>query len=174
MATEIGIVMSRIEPMGGPMPAPQEAQPTREKPQQSVIPATDLETETWNWPQAVGKVVTVVIVAAAIVAYSFWAKNLLSANKQADVASQGLRDFVASSSTKLSLENFSRLQTGMSRYDVEYILGYGDKTVAENEFGQGKDYHITTQSLEWQDGSHIIDCTFQNNKLVQKVQAGLE
>lgn len=76
--------------------------------------------------------------------------------------------------TNLTLTNFGRIRTGMSRYDVGEILGFGWKTVAENEIGQGTDFHVTTEAIEWQDGSRIVHCMFQNGKLVQKAQFGLE
>jgi len=76
--------------------------------------------------------------------------------------------------TNLTGANFGRIRTGMSRYDVGGILGFGWKTVAENEIGQGTDFHVSTELLEWQEGARIVHCMFQNGKLVQKAQFGLE
>ena len=98
--------------------------------------------------------------------------------RAADVL-QGLATYSAHSSseatpTRLTLANYGRVRTGMSRYEVGDVLGFGWKTIAENEFGQGTEFHVTTEALEWQDGMRIVTCTFQNGKLVQKAQAGLE
>jgi hypothetical protein len=76
--------------------------------------------------------------------------------------------------TKLTMANFERIKPGInSKSGVIVILGDDYTLISENEFGQGTQFHVKTELLQWQDGLRTIHVTFQNGKVTQKSQFGL-
>lgn len=74
---------------------------------------------------------------------------------------------------RLTIDKFNQVSTGMSKSEVLSILGDDTTVISENEFGQGTDFHVHTQMLQWQSGFKTVHIMFQNGKVVQKSQFGL-
>jgi hypothetical protein len=76
----------------------------------------------------------------------------------------------AGSGGGITLSQFSRVQTGMTVQEVQSVMGDAGKlTVDQNIAG------MTGQVYQWQNpgGSNVI-VQFQNGKVIQKAQAGLQ
>jgi len=78
--------------------------------------------------------------------------------------------FLLSAGGGITLSQFSRVQTGMSVQEVQSVMGDAGKlTVDQNIAG------MTGQVYQWQNpgGANVI-VQFQNGKVIQKAQAGLQ
>lgn len=76
-----------------------------------------------------------------------------------------------SEKTKVTLENYNKIQSDMTYEQVKEILGDGQ----ENASTEQKDLKIVIKSFQWvnKDGSNV-QIMFENNKVDSKAQAGLK
>ncbi len=80
---------------------------------------------------------------------------------------------ISKDKSSITLENFDRISNGMSKSQVENILGKG-KTQASSSMDFGEfGGNINTEILVWQEGAKTISVTFSNNKVLAKAQFGL-
>ena len=68
---------------------------------------------------------------------------------------------------QINKENYDRISNGMSKSQVEKILGEGDSQ-AQSTYG---DY--SAESMTWSSGMKIISIVFSNGKVDAKSQSGL-
>lgn len=85
--------------------------------------------------------------------------------------------FISCGSGKINMENYEKIYTGMSKSEVEAILGKGNSQVSSSydgsAFGGSK---INTEVITYQSsgsGLKIISITYMNDKVEAKVQTGL-
>ena len=74
---------------------------------------------------------------------------------------------IISCSSNVNIDNFNKIEMGMSKSKVESILGEGDSMV-ESAY---EDYSM--EVLTWKDGVKVISISFSNGKVVAKVKVGL-
>jgi hypothetical protein len=70
--------------------------------------------------------------------------------------------FLAACGSKVSLENFERIQTGMTQKEVVAILGEPTETSAISVAG------LSGGMANWQDGATVISVQFVNDKVQAK------
>jgi hypothetical protein len=73
---------------------------------------------------------------------------------------------------KVTLENFNKIQTGMTVNEVYAILGEPAETLSENEIGGTK-----TKMVQWTQSGLMggnMNVMFQDDKVIQKAQFGLK
>jgi hypothetical protein len=78
--------------------------------------------------------------------------------------------------TRITREKVDRLRPGMASSDVGSILGDG-MVVRRGERAErsgGNWARLTTLTLEWQEGSRRVTVTFENDKVLEVHQQGLE
>lgn len=77
----------------------------------------------------------------------------------------------ASTPEGITMAKYSQLQTGMSYEQVKSILGAAGEEMSSNEIGGTR-----TVMYQWKAGGFgaNMNAMFQNDKLIQKAQAGLE
>jgi hypothetical protein len=84
---------------------------------------------------------------------------------------------VTGSPSGISLEEFNQIENGMSYEQVVSIVGGEGELTAENELGQGTQFHTVTKSYSFNGesglGANAI-LMFQNGELVSKAQYGLK
>jgi hypothetical protein len=68
---------------------------------------------------------------------------------------------------QINKENYDRISNGMSKSQVEKILGEGDSQ-AQSTYG---DY--SAESMTWSSGMKIISIVFSNGKVDAKSESGL-
>ena len=75
---------------------------------------------------------------------------------------------------RLTMENFERVEDGMTYDQVRCILGPATETNAESSIGAGTEFYTKTVMLTWM-GSWGANCnvTFQNGRVMAKAQFGL-
>ena len=78
-----------------------------------------------------------------------------------------------SCSGKINKENYDKISNGMSKSEVESILGEGESNASSSvdlgEYGG----NIRSEVMTWQSGSKVITVTFTNDKVDVKAQTGL-
>lgn len=74
---------------------------------------------------------------------------------------------VTTGCSKVTKANYDKVETGMSKAEVEKILGKG----TEDKSGGIGD--LTGTVVTWKKGDTTITVTFANDKVVTKVQSGL-
>ena len=81
--------------------------------------------------------------------------------------------FLSSCSGKINSENYEKISNGMSKSQVESILGKGESQASSNvdlgEYGG----NISSEVMTWQSGLSVISITFSNGKVMSKAQTGL-
>ena len=81
--------------------------------------------------------------------------------------------FLSSCSGKINSENYEKISNGMSKSQVESILGHGESNASSSidlgEYGG----NISSEVITWQSGMKVITITFSNGKVMAKAQAGL-
>lgn len=81
--------------------------------------------------------------------------------------------FLSSCSGKINSENYEKISNGMSKSQVESILGQGESNASSSidlgEYGG----NISSEVITWQSGMKVITITFSNGKVMAKAQAGL-
>ena len=81
--------------------------------------------------------------------------------------------FLSSCSGKINSENYEKISNGMSKSQVESILGQGESNASSSidlgEYGG----NISSEVITWQSGMKVITITFSNGKVIAKAQAGL-
>ena len=70
--------------------------------------------------------------------------------------------FLGACGSKVSLENFERIQTGMTQKEVVAILGEPTETSAISVAG------VSGGMANWQDGATVISVQFVNDKVQAK------
>ena len=70
--------------------------------------------------------------------------------------------FLAACGSKVALENFERIQTGMTQKEVVAILGEPTETSAISVAG------LSGGMASWQDGATVISVQFVNDKVQAK------
>ena len=73
---------------------------------------------------------------------------------------------IFSCSSNVNIDNFNMIDMGMSKYEVESILGDGD-ALLETAY---EDYSM--EVLSWKDGSKVITISFSNDEVAAKVKVG--
>jgi PBP1b-binding outer membrane lipoprotein LpoB len=73
---------------------------------------------------------------------------------------------IISCSSNVNIDNFNKIEMGMSKFEVESILGDGDSMV-ESAY---EDYSM--EVLTWKDGVKVISISFSNGKVAAKVKVG--
>ena len=73
---------------------------------------------------------------------------------------------ILSCSSNLNIDNFNKVEMGMSKSEVESILGDGDSMV-ESAY---QDYSM--EVLTWTDGGKVISISFSNGKVAAKAKVG--
>jgi hypothetical protein len=73
--------------------------------------------------------------------------------------------------SKVSKSNYDKITTGMSKADVEKIMGAGEKASAGISVG-GLD--ITGDVYTWKDGDKQITVVFKDEKVVSKTSQNVE
>jgi hypothetical protein len=77
----------------------------------------------------------------------------------------------AAGCSKVSLDNYDKVETGMTQSEVEAILGAGN---VENGGGASiGDISLSGKILSWGSGKQQIKVTFANGKVISKSQSGL-
>jgi hypothetical protein len=71
--------------------------------------------------------------------------------------------------SKITMEKFKQIQTGMSYQQVIAILGREGEELSRSDIAG-----YTTVMYQWSEGFSNMNAMFQNNRLVQKAQFGLE
>lgn len=80
---------------------------------------------------------------------------------------------ISKDKSSLILENFEKISIGMTKSQVEKILGKG-KTQASSSLDLGEfGGNINSEILIWEDGMKTISITLTNNKVQGKAQFGL-
>jgi hypothetical protein len=74
---------------------------------------------------------------------------------------------VVTGCSKVTKSNYDKIENGMSKADVEKILGKGTE---EKGGGVGD---LTGTMVTWKKGETSISVTFANDKVVAKAQSGL-
>lgn len=78
-----------------------------------------------------------------------------------------------SCSGKINSENYDKISNGMSKSQVESILGEGESNASSSidlgEYGGNNSSEVIT----WQSGMKVITITFSNGKVMAKAQTGL-
>lgn len=72
---------------------------------------------------------------------------------------------------RITMQNFNRIETGMTAREVKAILGEPDK-----DRGGGADimgFDASANVLRWEEGDRRIVVTFVQGKVIAKVQRGL-
>jgi len=81
--------------------------------------------------------------------------------------------FVTSCAGKINEENYEKISNGMSKSEVEKILGQGESQATSSvdlgEYGGT----ISSEFITWQSGSKVISITFSNDQVQAKAQVGL-
>ena len=81
--------------------------------------------------------------------------------------------FLSSCSGKINSENYEKISNGMSKSQVESILGQGESNASSSidlgEYGG----NISSEVITWQSGMKVITITFSNGKVMAKAQSGL-
>ncbi len=75
--------------------------------------------------------------------------------------------FFISCTGKINKTNYKKINNGMSKSDVESILGPGDSNASSSYGG------YTAEVVTWQSGMNIISITFSDGKVSGKSQVGL-
>jgi len=73
--------------------------------------------------------------------------------------------------SKVTAENYDKIQTGMTSAQVEQILGKGTE-----QSGGGLaigDLSASAKTVTWENGDKSITVTFANDKVLMKVKKGL-
>jgi len=73
--------------------------------------------------------------------------------------------------SKVTMENYEKITTGMSQSEVEDILGKG--TAEKSEGASVGDLSLSGSVFRWGSDSKHIKVTFANGKVVTKAQKGL-
>ncbi len=74
---------------------------------------------------------------------------------------------LVSCSGKINKENYNKISNGMSKSQVEQILGEGDSQAQSNYGG------YSAESMTWSSGMKIISIVFSNGEVTGKSEAGL-
>lgn len=81
--------------------------------------------------------------------------------------------FLSSCSGKINSENYDKISNGMSKSEVESILGEGESNASSSidlgEYGG----NISSEVITWQSGMKVITITFSDGKVMAKAQTGL-
>ena len=76
-------------------------------------------------------------------------------------------------SGKINSENYNKISNGMSKSEVQAILGEGESQ-AESSVDMGQyGGNISSEVMTWQDGMKVISITFSNGKVLAKAKTGL-
>ena len=80
---------------------------------------------------------------------------------------------IISCTNKINKENYNTIINGMTKSEVESILGKGESSASSDiDMGEyGGDIH--TEVLTWQKNMKVITITFSNDKVMVKAQYGL-
>jgi hypothetical protein len=80
---------------------------------------------------------------------------------------------IISCTNKINKENYDAITNGMTKSEVESILGKGESSASSNidmgEYGE----NIHTEVLTWQKNMKVVTVTFSNDKVMIKSQYGL-
>ncbi len=76
--------------------------------------------------------------------------------------------------TKITLEKFEKIETGMSYEQVVEIIGEEGSTISETNITNDEKYHTIMYSWKAKNGIANANVTFQGNKVISKAQVGLK
>jgi hypothetical protein len=79
--------------------------------------------------------------------------------------------FTGCGGSAVTQTNYDKIKTGMSKSDVEGILGTGKEQVSSG--GTFGGVTMNAQGMVWQDGNKIITVMFMNDEVQSKSQMGL-
>ena len=74
---------------------------------------------------------------------------------------------ILSCSGKITSDNYSRIANGMTKSEVQEILGPGE-SAAESTY---MDY--SSEVVTWKSGMKVISISFSNGEVIAKAQSGL-
>jgi len=88
---------------------------------------------------------------------------------------------LAGCGSAVSLDNFNKIQVGMTQQQVEAIIGPGKEQASSSVTVPGMSaggvsvsgMSMSAKVLAWQDGSRVITITLQDGKVIGKAQSGL-
>ncbi len=83
--------------------------------------------------------------------------------------------------SRINSANFGKINDGMSKAEVESILGPGKVQASSSASAPGfsgggisvPGMSVSGENMVWQDGNRIITITFMNGKVMAKAQTGL-
>ena len=73
--------------------------------------------------------------------------------------------------SRLTMENYARIEEGMSLRQVEAVLGKGDKKGGGLSIGS---FDASAYEVIWGNKKHFIAATLVNDEVITKVHRGLE
>lgn len=76
--------------------------------------------------------------------------------------------------TKITLEKFNKIETGMSYEQVVQIIGEEGTTLSESSITNDEKYHTIMYSWKAKNGIANANVTFQGGKVISKAQVGLK
>ncbi len=82
--------------------------------------------------------------------------------------------FLVACATSVTMDNYVKIETGMSKSEVEAILGPGNSQATSSvDMGELLGGEITSEVVTWQEGMGVISITFSNDEVLAKAQSGL-
>lgn len=115
----------------------------------------------WFW--------VIIIVIIAIIATGGKKGNTEnSATDTSTVATEEKQD------TKITLEKFNKIETGMSYEQVVEIIGEEGTTLSETNISGDEKYHTIMYSWKAKNGIANANVTFQGGKVISKAQVALK
>ncbi len=199
LATQIGVMVSRIEPMDATVQSAQQAALiVRNVPDRGGVLGVDgdnglllrnLPFQQSNAgmppPYAKRKTLRLLLAMALLpILAMFAAKGIIALQHKARVFDNlaGQLGLFASPSvdtptavdSRLTPENIRKIHTGMAPGAVKKILGPEDRTVAKFDYRRGPNSQVTTEVLEWCDGVCVVHCMFEDGKLVEKARSDVK
>ena len=76
--------------------------------------------------------------------------------------------------TKITLEKFNKIETGMSYEQVVEIIGEEGTTLSESNIANDEKYHTIMYSWKAKNEIANANVTFQGGKVISKAQIGLK
>jgi len=111
---------------------------------------------------------TVLGIIILIIGLSMW---LGGTSEMLETSSQSS---YSKSSSKITLEKFNQIQTGMTYEEVVEIIGEEGTVLSEVDMDIGEEYKTIIYYWYGSDGISNSNITFQGNKVVAKSQIGLD
>ncbi len=78
------------------------------------------------------------------------------------------------SSTKINLEKFNKIETGMTYQEVVNIIGEEGTVISQTDIINNDQYKTTMYCWYGEDGISNANVTIQGGKVISKAQIGLE